>query len=162
MPKRCIFVIGARNSGKTSVIHGLTGCGVEGLWNVRGRGNNALKALVLLSAITERGDIVKDPAKFPKSVESRFAVNRRGYDILICAFELRTWGKYSLDKYIRSAQRKNFSTKAAIIGIDWQGIIHPIDGIKTLCRQNNTQYSSLNANNDYNSESGKIRRRFYP
>jgi hypothetical protein len=161
--KICIFIVGNRGGGKTSTISAMTGCRREGVWNVRSLAGRPLKALVLLSAITERGAKDNPPTEFPDSLESAFfAGKKRNYDILICPFELRTWGKYDLGKYIQSAQVRGSSVNVAVIEKDWRGNPQDITKVVATCRQNGIRPLRIDANGDYNVEAHRLRKAFYP
>ena len=159
--KTCIFIVGDRHSGKTSIVRSLTGVTREGLWDVKNRQGTERKALVLVSAITERCARENPPNKFPSSIEKEFGISRNDYDILICPFELRTWEKYSLDKYIDNATIEGFTVKVAIIRTTWDGQSSDIQHIEEICRQKGLTPLILDASNDYNPESAKIRTQFY-
>lgn len=160
--KTCIFIVGDRDSGKTSIVKSLTGCSKNGLWYVRTLSNKRLSAFVLLSAITEFGGKKNPPHKFPKSLEDKFHVKRHEYKILICPFELKTWGKYSIDKYIQNARRNRFNVKVAVIKQDYTGQNYDITNIRNICRQINVQLLPLDITRDYVIEANRIRNAFYP
>ncbi|MDO8727118.1 MAG: hypothetical protein Q7J35_13700 [Candidatus Methanoperedens sp.] len=160
--KTCIFIVGDRRSGKTSTIKSLTGCSRNGLWTVRSLNKKPLMAFVVLSAITELGGNENPPNKFPDSLEKRFDVNRNKYKILICPFELNTWEKYSLDKYIQNARSQSFHVKVAVIEKDYSDSSYDISNIRDICKKLKTPLLILNITNDYNEESRKIRKKFYP
>lgn len=162
--KTCIFVVGARNAGKSSIVRALTGFGGRGgLWNVRNKRGTQLSAFVILSAVTELGGRRHSPNTFPETIERRFHIRRRAYKVLICPFELRTWRRYSIDRYINRLRRIGFNVKIAAIGTTWDNRQSDLTHLMTICRQNNINPSPLilNANNDQNTEAGKIRR-LYP
>ena len=158
----CIFVVGTRDAGKTSMIRSLTGCGFKArLWNVRNKQQKKLRAFVITSAITEISGRKNPPDKFPKSLEKRFKVKRDQYDLLICPFELDTWGRYSFDKYVQAAIKRRFKVKVAIIKKAWDGYTHNISKINKVCKQYKLKKLVLDASKDYNKESSKIKK-FYP
>lgn len=67
--KTCIFIVGDRNSGKTSTVRSLTGCSGNGLWTVRSLRMRRVRAFVVLTAITELGGNNHPPDDFPNSLE---------------------------------------------------------------------------------------------
>ena len=159
--KTCIFIVGDRDSGKTSMVRSLTGVTREGVWKVKNMQGIERKAFVLTSAITERGAKYNPPDKFPISLEERFKINRNDYDILICPFELRTQKKYSFDKYVDKAKSEGFTVKVAIIETTWNNEPSDISNIQNICDQRGIIPEVLDASNDYNPESAKIRKQFY-
>ena len=160
--KTCIFIVGDRNSGKTSTVRSLTGCNSSRLWIVKNLKGRPIKAFVLQKAITEFGGKKHPPNKFPASFEQKFDVNRRDYEILICPFELRTYRKYSLDKYIQNARNQRFNVKVVIIKKDYQGTPYIISNIQNICLMLGIRPLILDITNDYVEEARRIRRRFYP
>jgi hypothetical protein len=134
---------------------------------VRNLHNRDIRAFVILSALTELGG--NPPDDFPNSLERRFRINRHGrqirrndYDILICPFELRTWGIYGFDRYIRNARREGFNVKVAIIERDYHGDRYDISNIQRICRRFGIRPLRLDIRKDYVEEARWIRRRFYP
>ncbi len=164
--KTCIFIVGDKNSGKTSLIRSLTGVGIKKgrLWEVRKLNRKLINAFVILSAITELG--VKKhnhtPNNFPDSLETQFGVERKDYELLICPFELRTYNKYSLDKYIEIATSKGFNVKVAIIKFNRKDEDYSIKDIIHICEQNKIDFIEIDIRKDYNPEANKIINRFYP
>jgi len=167
--KTCIFIVGDRSSGKSTIIKRLTKCNEEGVWDVQSKSSEPLTAFVLLSAIAERGLKKKKhyPYNFPSSLEEEKGVKREDYDMLICPFEIRTglWKNKdcSIDKYIQKARDEDFEVKVAIIEQSYGGNAHDLpqklEKTKEMCIREGVTPLPLDANQD---ESRKIRENFYP
>ena len=161
--KTCIFIVGDINSGKTSMVRSLTGITREGIWKVKNTQGTERNALVLTSALSERKPCGrnKKPENFPNFLEEEFGVTRNEYDILICPAELITQKKYALDKYIDKAKSEGFTVKVAIIQTTYDNQTSDITSIQEICREKGLTPLLLDASNDYNPESAKIRNQFY-
>ncbi len=159
--KTCIFIVGKGKTGKSSIIRGLTGCWIDSFWKINDLSGNRIWAMVLLSAIGERPPVSVE--NFLEELEAQIRKKKRNkgfsekYRLIICPIRITP-----AKKYIESAITKGLNVKVAGIETDWKGTSINLKGIGAWCDQKNVPYLSLNANNDDNVESGKIRQKFYP
>jgi len=86
--KYALFIVGERNSGKSTLIRSLTGCSKSKIYYVKSLSGNTLRAFVILSSPQEMGASRYPPQNFPKSIEDKYQVDRKEYDILISPLEL--------------------------------------------------------------------------
>lgn len=164
--KYAIFVIGERDSGKSTLIRSLTGISVARkgkLWRIKSRSAQPMKAFVLLSAPQEMSVKKYSPNDFPQKLEQEFRVNRNNYDILITAMELSSRVGYS--QYILQTQNQGFGVRLAVINLRQDGTREnpvKIQSIQNFAQQNNVPMALIDASDDPNIAAGKIRNNLYP
>jgi len=157
-----IFVVGEGNSGKSTLIRGLTGCGRNKVYNVKNTAGNSLRAFVSLNAPQEMGMRTHSPQNFPESIETKYHVNRNDYDVLISALRLSVSNQaaYGYESYIQSVRRKGFAVKLAVIDTSWNSNhADPAElfTMNTFAQTNGITLIHLNASNDPNQESSRMR-----
>ena len=165
--KYALFIVGRRRSGKSTLIRSLTGSGKSRVWNVKKINGQPLKTFVSLNAPQEMGMSNYPPQNFPESIEDKFSVRRNDYDILISALELvvRNQASYGYQRYIQTTQNKGFDVRIAVIETAWNNAFagsNEITTIQNFAQQNNIPLILVNASNDPNAESSRIRQTFYP
>jgi len=169
--KYILFIVGEYNSGKSTLIRGLTGswkCKVVNVKDLRGQ---PLNAFVSLSAPQELGLSKHPPSNFPASIEQKYRVSRNDYKLLISALELvissRSRKAYGYEQYINSVQRQGFDIRLAVIKNSWDNKHadpYELSNIQNFAKQVNITQPLLlvDASNDPNEEANKIRRNLYP
>jgi GTPase SAR1 family protein len=165
--KYALFIVGERNSGKSTLIRSLTGCGRNKVYNIRTLSGQPLKAFVSLSSPQEMGMSNHPPQNFPQSIEDKYGVGRNDYDILISALELVVGNPvlYGYQQYIKSVQNQGFDVRLAVIQTSWNNIpanLNEVATIQSYAQQRNIPIALVNASNDPNEESSRIRRNLYP
>jgi len=165
--KYALFIVGERNSGKSTLIRSLTGCGRSKVYNVRTLSGQPLRAFVSLNSPQEMGMLYNPPYNFPQTIENKYHVSRDDYDILITPLELivRNQTMYGYKQYVQSVRNQGFNVRLAVIRISWNGIpANPREliNIQNYATQNNIPIILVDASNDPNEESSKIRHALYP
>jgi len=165
--KYALFIVGERNSGKSTLIRSLTGCGRNKVYNIRTLSGQPLKAFVSLSSPQEMGMLNHPPQNFPQSIEDKYGAGRNDYDILISALELVVGNPvlYGYQQYIKSVQNQGFDVRLAVIQTSWNNIpanLNEVATIQSYAQQRNIPIALVNASNDPNEESSRIRRNLYP
>jgi len=165
--KYALFIVGERNSGKSTLIRSLTGCGRNKVYNIRTLSGQPLKAFVSLSSPQEMGMLNHPPQNFPQSIEDKYGVGRNDYGILISALELVVGNPalYGYQQYIKSVQNQGFDVRLAVIQTSWNNIpanLNEVATIQSYAQQRNIPIALVNASNDPNEESSRIRRNLYP
>ena len=164
--KYALFIIGERNSGKSTLIRSLTGYGRKRLWRVKSLGGRNLWAFIIHQSPQEMGMNKYPPKTFPDSLEQQFNVQRSDYDLLICALELIVRSpQFSYQQYINSAQSKGFNVRMAIISRNWNGNQAnqaEIQNALNFAQGNSIPFCPVDASNDPNDEAHKIRQQLYP
>jgi len=165
--KYALFVVGERGSGKSTLIRSLTGCGRNKVYNVKSLGGQTLRAFVSLNSPQEMGMSNHPPHNFPQSIENKYGVGRNEYDILISALELvvRNSALFGYQRYIQSIQNQGFDVRLAVIETGWNNVpanSRELVTIKSYAQQRNIPLILVNASNDPNEESSRIRQNLYP
>ena len=165
--KYALFIVGERDSGKSTLIRSLTGCGRNRVYNVKTLNWQPLRAFVSLSSPQEMGMSNHPPQNFPQSIEIKYGVKRDDYDILICALELvvRNPAMYGYQRYIESVQRQGFDVRLAVIETSWNNVrasSNELVTIQSYAKQRNIPIILVDASNDPNVEAYKIRSKLYP
>jgi GTPase SAR1 family protein len=165
--KYVLFIVGEVRSGKSSLIRSLTGCGRNKVYNVKNTSGKLLKAFVSLNAPQEMGMQRHSPQNFPKSIEDKYGINRNDYDVLISALRLSVTNQtlYGPQQYVQSLQNQGFDVRLAVIETAWNGTqANPQEtaSIKTYAQTKNISVISMDASNDPNEESSRIRQSLYP
>lgn len=160
--KSVIFVVGESSSGKSTFIRSLTGCGRNKVHNVKNIRGHSLRAFASLNAPQEMGMRRHSPQNFPESIETKYHVNRNDYDVLISALRLRVANQatYGYESYIQSMRGKGFAVKLAVIQTSWNGDhvdSAELSAINAFAQTNEISLICLNASNDPNRESSRIR-----
>ena len=168
--KSALFIIGQRESGKSTLIRSLTGIGrrKKGVpWKLKSLGGAEIKALIVLSSPQELGMTEKHaPKNFPEYFEDKQEIGRENYDLIICPLELSVTNPvYDYKEYIKVSQKKGFNVRIAVISKHWDGIEENKEKIREARKfalKHNKQLSLVDASNDPNVASGKIRQQLYP
>jgi GTPase SAR1 family protein len=165
--KYALFVVGERNSGKSTLIRSLTGCARNKVYNVRSLNGQPLRAFVSLSSPQEMGMLNHPPQNFPQSIETKYGVGRDQYDILISALELivANQSMYGYQQYINSVLNQGFDVRLAVIQTNWNGTLaNPaeVTAIRNFAQQRQIPTTFVDASNDPNVESSRIRTLLYP
>jgi len=166
--KYALFIVGERNSGKSTLIRSLTGCARNKVCNVKTLSGQPLRAFVSLSSPQEMGMSNYPPQSFPQSIENKYSVGRNDYDILISALELivrRNPAAYGYQQYIQSVREQYFDVRLAVIQRSWNNVPADLDAITTIqgyAHEKNIPIILVDASNDPNQESSRIRRNLYP
>ena len=165
--KYALFIVGKRSSGKSTLIRSLTGSWKNRVWNVKKLNGQPLKAFVSHNAPQEMTMSNYPPQNFPESIEDKYGVRRNDYDILISALELvvRDQASYGYQRYIQTTQNKGFDVRIAALKTAWNNAFagsNEITTIQNFAQQNNIPLILVNASNDPNAESFKIRQTLYP
>ena len=165
--KYALFIVGERGSGKSTLIRSLTGCGRNRVYNVRTLSGQPLRAFVSLSSPQEMGMSNHPPQNFPQSIENKYGVRRNDYDILISALELVVGNPalYGYQRYIQSVQNQGFDVRLAVIETSWNNVPanpNELSTIQNFARMNGLPPILVNATNDPNVESSRIRQNLYP
>ncbi len=174
--KTAIFVIGEKNSGKTSVIRALTGqSGNNHCWYVMSRKRRKIPAFVITSALQEDKGTKKIPLNddFLKNLEKRYKIKKENckYELLICPLEinvrkpLHTFNEY-LDFFINL---NLFKVKVAIIRGSWReppadnNLLNRYNKALNFVREHHLDRVVLKIyNSDEHLEANKLRRQLYP
>jgi len=165
--KYVLFIVGERDSGKSTLIRSLTGCGRNKVYNVRTLNGQPLRVFVSLSSPQEMGMSRHPPQNFPQSIENKYGVKRNEYEILISALELVVGNPalYGYQQYIQSVQNQGFDVRLAVIETSWNGTpanSNELATIQSYAQQRNIPIILVNASNDPNVESSRIRQNLYP
>jgi len=165
--KYALFIIGERDAGKSTLIRSLTGCGRNKVYNVKTLSGQPLRAFVSLNSPQEMGMSNHPPQNFPQSIESKYNVKRNDYDMLISALELvvGNQSQYGYQQYIQSVQNQGFDVRIAVIETSWNNVpanSNELTTIQSFAQQRNIRLTLVNASNDPNAESSRIRQNLYP
>jgi endo-alpha-1,4-polygalactosaminidase (GH114 family) len=107
------------------------------------------------------------PQNFPQSIETKYGVGRDQYDILISALELivANQSMYGYQQYINSVLNQGFDVRLAVIQTNWNGLpanSTEVTSIHNFAQQRQIPITFVNASNDPNVESSRIRTLLYP
>lgn len=166
--KYAIFIIGNRNSGKSTLIRALTGVYLtKAPWHLKKLNNQPIDAFVCVSAPQEKDPRIFSPNNFPKCFEDEYSVNRNDYDMLICPLELLTQNQrlYGYHRYIQNAISHGFDSRIAIIERKYDGRYanrNHISQAQSFAQSVTPHYIFVDASDDPHIVASQIRNNLYP
>jgi len=167
--KTIIFVIGAYESGKTSIVKALTGShgrktksNNPRLWYVRTLNGNRILALVLWSALQEDSELKNvPPSKIIEKLEEMYG---NEYELIVCPLELNVGGNlYDFTLYLDVFIANGYDVRVSAIENSWNGRIANISRVRNYLLNKNLPTVILDiGNSDAHMESRKVRDNLYP
>lgn len=166
--KYAIFIIGNRNSGKSTLIRALTGIHwTKAPWHLKKLNNQPINAFVCVSAPQEKDPVDFPPNQFPMCFEDEYGVNRNDYDLLICPLELLVQNQslYGYHLYIQNAISHGFNTRIAIIERKYDGTPtnrNHVSKAQSFAQSVTPHCILVDASDDPHIAASQIRNNLYP